>query len=294
MELTAVYEPLVTVLMSVYNGEKYLIEAIESILNQTFNDFEFLIINDGSMDRSRDIIISYKDPRIRLVDNEENIGLTRSLNKGIAESRGKYIARMDADDISMPERLEKQVAYMEEHCEIAVCGTWGIVKEDERNWEARMPVTHDDIFISLIGGNALIHTSVIIRRDLVLEVGFYDEKLMFAQDYGLWFKFIAKGYKLNNIPEFLIQYNYHSNSISKSKKNNQESFAVEAVIKGFKDVFNLSFRKEHILMFRACIRGDMCGEKEKKVAIKVIKKINNKIKVNYSNLYLLFKEKYFI
>src|SRR3990170_6306785 len=103
--------PEITVLMSVYNGERFLREAIESILNQTYRDFEFLIINDGSTDSSREIILSYNDPRIRLIDNELNIGLTRSLNKGLRLARGKYIARQDADDISFRKRLEKQVAF---------------------------------------------------------------------------------------------------------------------------------------------------------------------------------------
>jgi glycosyltransferase involved in cell wall biosynthesis len=115
--------PKVTVLMPVYNGEKYLREAIESILNQTFIDFEFLIINDGSTDRSVEIIESYSDPRIRLVHNERNMKLIATLNKGLELARGEYIARMDCDDISLPERLAKQVAFMDANPEVGVLGT---------------------------------------------------------------------------------------------------------------------------------------------------------------------------
>ncbi len=108
----------------VYNCEKYLKEAIESILNQTFSDFEFLIINDASIDNSDDIILSYKDERIKYVKNEENLGVSRTLNKGIQIARGTYIARMDSDDISITTRLERQYNFMTNHKEVGICGTW--------------------------------------------------------------------------------------------------------------------------------------------------------------------------
>jgi len=116
--------PEVTVLMSVYNGSKYLAEAIESILHQSYTDFEFLIINDGSTDLSEKIIKSYNDRRINYIKNNENIGLTRSLNKGLCLARGKYIARMDADDISMPDRFKEQVDFMEKNENVVACGTF--------------------------------------------------------------------------------------------------------------------------------------------------------------------------
>src|SRR5215467_8249434 len=105
--------PKVTVLLTVYNGERYLHEAIDSILGQTFQDFEFLIINDGSTDGTRELILSYHDRRIRLIDNEYNIGQTRSLNRGLVLAMGQFLARQDADDISEPDRLASQVAFLE-------------------------------------------------------------------------------------------------------------------------------------------------------------------------------------
>ncbi len=110
--------------MSVYNGDMYLKEAIESILNQTFTDFEFLIINDGSIDKSEKVIKSYSDKRIRYYKNSKNLGLAASLNKGVGLSKAKYLARMDGDDVSYPNRLEKQVNFMDVNPEIDVCGTW--------------------------------------------------------------------------------------------------------------------------------------------------------------------------
>ena len=114
----------VTVLMPVYNGEMYLREAIDSILHQTFTDFEFLIINDGSTDNSETIILSYDDSRIRYEKNDSNLKLIATLNKGIELAKGKYIVRMDADDISIPDRIEKQVAFLEKNPDVGICGSW--------------------------------------------------------------------------------------------------------------------------------------------------------------------------
>jgi len=116
----------VSVIMSVYNGEKFLSQAIESILSQTFIDFEFIIINDGSHDGSLDIIRSYHDQRMKLI-SRENRGLISSLNEAISLANGQYLARMDADDVSLPERLARQVSFLDNHSEIAVCGTWAEV-----------------------------------------------------------------------------------------------------------------------------------------------------------------------
>ena len=122
----------ITVLMSVYNSERHLREAVESILGQRYGDFEFLIINDGSTDGSRDIICSYNDPRIRVIDNEINLGLTRSALIGIAIVNTPYIAGMDADDISLPGRLDKQIAFMERNHDVGVCGDVGTKRSARR------------------------------------------------------------------------------------------------------------------------------------------------------------------
>ena len=180
--------PKVTVLMSVYNGEEYLREAIESILNQTFEDFEFLIINDGSTDSSRDIVLSYRDPRAKLIDNEVNIGLTRSLNRGLELARGEYIARMDADDVSLAERLEKQVSYLETRPEIGVLGTWVkyIDGYGRSIKEMHPPMGPDLIKWSLLFGNRLVHSSVMIQSAILEQVGTYSNEMIVAQDYDLW------------------------------------------------------------------------------------------------------------
>jgi glycosyltransferase involved in cell wall biosynthesis len=116
--------PKISVVMPVYNGKEYLALAVESILRQTFADFEFIIINDGSTDNSADIAASYEDPRIKLLHNDKNLGLIPSFNRGLENSRGEYIARMDADDIAFPDRFKKQVAFLDDHPDIALCGSW--------------------------------------------------------------------------------------------------------------------------------------------------------------------------
>ncbi|MEP7168919.1 MAG: glycosyltransferase [Bacteroidota bacterium] len=218
--------PIVTILMCVYNGEEFLREAIESMLMQTFSQFEFLIINDASKDNSGKIILSYPDPRIRVIDNEINIGLTRSLNKGIALSKGKYIARMDADDISLPGRLQKQVEFMEAHPEAGVVGTWILFTDTEETFCP--PADYEDVKIQLFKNNSLAHPSVMMRNDMFQKFQLsYNEKLQYAQDYELWVQ-CCRYFKVYNIPEVLVRYRRHSGQISSEKKILQDAAADEA------------------------------------------------------------------
>lgn len=203
-------KPLVTVLMSVYNSEKYLAEAIESILNQTFTDFEFLIINDASTDSSRDIITSYNDSRIKLIENESNIGLTKSLNKGIELTQGKYIARMDADDISMPKRFEKQIAFMEKHPNIGVCGGWcSFINEKSIKlyglWKTYK--SNDEIKSGLIFNTQFCHSTILIRKQQIDKYNLrYDENMYYAQDYAFSIDCTLKKIESYNIQEMLVKY----------------------------------------------------------------------------------------
>lgn len=212
--------PKVTVLMSVYNGEKYLGEAIDSIVQQTFTDFEFIIINDGSTDGTIQILKSYNDPRI-VVINQFNAGLTKSLNKGIDLARGKYIARMDSDDISLPERLKKQVDFMETNAEVGVCGTWVSAFKPDCSVVWRYPVEPEIIRSFLLFWVPLAHPSVIFRRSLLVEKKlFYSEEFIYAQDYEFWHR-CAENSPLANLPEVLLKYRLSSESVS-SKSNKQQ------------------------------------------------------------------------
>jgi glycosyltransferase involved in cell wall biosynthesis len=227
----------VTVLMPVYNGEKYLRAAIDSILTQTFRDFEFLIIDDGSQDNSEDIVRSYKDNRIALAKNEKNMGLEATLNRGILLANGEYIARMDCDDVSLPHRLEKQVAFMDSHPEVAVCGAQATVF-GRRSGLFDNPLEHEAIRCRLLFESVLAHPTVMLRRVFLVDNHlFYDDskKYKTAEDYELWVRVSQIG-RLANVDDILLQRRVHHSSIGSTQTQfqvNQTDVIREEQLKGF-------------------------------------------------------------
>lgn len=218
----------VTVLMSVYNGEKYLREAIESILNQTYTDFEFLLINDSSTDKSMEILQSYNDPRIRIITNEKNLGLTKSLNKGLELARGEYVARMDADDISLPERLERQVNYLNENSKTGVLGTnvqyideFGKLHEIQR-WPEKDAL----IKWNLCFFNPIAHPTVMMRLDLIKKIAGYDENIVYAQDYDLWVRLISES-AFGNLQHILLYLRKSDDNVSHKHYLEQKSYSYQ-------------------------------------------------------------------
>ena len=206
--------PAITVLMPVYNGAKYLNESIDSILNQTFSDFEFLIIDDESTDDSVKIIKSYDDPRIKLIVNKKNIGQSATLNKGLELARGKYIARMDQDDISMPERLKKQMEFMDECPNIGVCGSW-IQHFGKYDYLTPLELDDDSIKIKLLTNQNLAHPAVMIRKSTLVKYQLnYDPTFTIAMDYDLWVR-MFEYCSFANLPEPLLKYRTHKNQKSK-------------------------------------------------------------------------------
>ena len=219
--------PLISVVMPVYNAEKYLREAIDSILNQTYTNFEFIVINDGSTDGSADIVRSYNDPRIVFVDNPKNAGLVAVLNQGLDMARGKYIARMDADDISMPERFKKQIEFMEKHRNVGVSGTFfhifgdGI---DRIETKTLYPKLKDMLATSPVG-----HPTVMMRRNVLNKYNLrYDPRYKHAEDYELWLR-VRKYTKIANIPEVLLNYRWTGENVS--AKNYHYQMQQSCVIK---------------------------------------------------------------
>ncbi len=220
--------PKVTVLMSVYNSEAYLREAIESILNQTFKDFEFLIINDGSKDKSLGIIKSYKDQRIRLI-SRENKGLTLSLNQGIDLAQGEYIARQDSDDISPPYRLEKEVKFLDDHPKVGMVGSnYTIMDKKGKHIVTTNVFTHpDDLKIAQVTCNQYGHGSVMMRKSVLAKTGYYDKKVGYVEDYDLWTR-ISRVADIANFEEPL--YFYRRNEAGVTLQNHElqinQTFAV--------------------------------------------------------------------
>lgn len=201
--------PRVTVLMAVHNGERWLSEAVQSILGQTFHDFEFLIIDDGSTDASLEIVTQFADERIRLIRNEQNCGLAASLNRGMALASGEYVARMDCDDVSLPRRLEKQVSFLDANPEIAVCGSRvrTIGRAIEEVW--LYPLEPDVIRCQLLFENALAHPSVMLRRKIFDSYRLsYDQTFPCSQDYDLWVR-TARHAPLANVDDVLLFYRLH-------------------------------------------------------------------------------------
>jgi len=217
------WTPKITVLMPVYNEEKFLKEAIESILNQTFYDFEFLIIDDGSEDGSHDIIQSYQDERIILI-SRKNHGLAYSLNEGIEKGRGKFIARMDGDDISLPQRLKKQDNFLETHADIGIVGTWAIIMTEngEDLYLEERPLKDMEIRKFLMRTSPFFHGSVMFRRDLFESCGPYPQEFKWGQDWVLWHRFAAKT-NLANIGEPLYKYRMRpGGAINRPKKEKEK------------------------------------------------------------------------
>ena len=207
---------LVSVLMPAYNAEKYIAQAIESILGQTYDDFEFIIINDSSKDRTEEIILSYKDPRIVYLKNEQNLGVALTLNRGLAVAKGEFIARMDADDISLPERLEKQVAFLVENKAVAVLGT-NVETFNEAGtictgWSATDP---EQMKVDLLFACGLAHPSVMMRTEAIRELGGYDPEFNGLEDYELWCRVLEK-YQITTLPEILLRYRIHGSQVTQN------------------------------------------------------------------------------
>lgn len=215
--------------MPVYNGQKYLKESIESILNQTYKNFEFLIINDGSTDKSKEIIEEYKkkDKRIKYVENEKNLGLIATLNKGLVLAQGKYLARMDCDDISLPKRLEKQVRFMEKNPEVGVCGTWIKFFGQAPSVVVKNPSLHNEIRCKLLFTNPIAHPTVMLRKEFFDKFKLKYENFKAAEDFELWQRCGAL-FKLHNLPETLLNYRISETSITQTNKD-QIAQTVKAV-----------------------------------------------------------------
>lgn len=201
--------------MPVYNGERYLREAIESILNQTFTGFEFVILNDGSTDRSAEIVRSYDDPRIRFYENDHNIGLTLTLNRGLRLLEGEYVARMDADDISVPHRLAKQVDFLDTHADVGVVGTAiTIIDEKARIVTTRHhPPSHNVLRWCLCLFDPIAHPTALMRRHIVESAGGYQVETGTAEDYDLWRR-LSREMKLANLPDVLLYLRRHTSNVT--------------------------------------------------------------------------------
>lgn len=240
--------PKVTVLLSVFNAERYLADAIESILKQTFTDFEFIIIDDGSTDRSLQILQQYalQDSRIQLV-SRENRGLVNSLNEGLALAKTPFIARMDADDISYPDRLSKQVDFLKEHPDYAAVGCRvRLIDGDSDPLRLFSPeTTHEEIDSAHLRGEggAITHPAVMFRKNKFISAGQYRLGFNHAEDLDLWLRMAEVG-KLGNLPDVLFDYRQHLQSVGHKYRGEQINSANNAIKEAFerRGVLNTPFK----------------------------------------------------
>jgi glycosyltransferase involved in cell wall biosynthesis len=219
----------VTVLLPVRNGSAHLQAALESIFAQTFTDFELLVIDDGSTDATPEILRAIKDPRLRVVTNPQNIGLVPTLNRGLELARGEFVARQDHDDISLPERLEKQVNYLRSHPDCVLVGTEATQTDAQGRKMYRLLRPHgaEDIRWYLCFDNAFIHSSVMFRRDVVRHDFRGYAPSFHSEDYALWSR-IARFRKTANLPEPLLLFREHRSSVTGSMSGADEAAFEEA------------------------------------------------------------------
>lgn len=227
--------PAVSVIMPVFNSEKFLPAAIESILNQNFSDFEFIIINDGSTDRSLKEIKSYglKDKRIRIINNTFNLGICSCLNRGLSLARGKYIVRMDSDDWSYPDRINKQLSFMESRPDVVICG--GAIKVCDAKLKTtnprRYPTSDREIRGKILRINPFAHPAVMYRKETAIKAGGYNEKLTTVEDYDLYFRLGNMG-QFANLTSPVLKLRIRYDSISYSNVGRQTLLHMYVRLKG--------------------------------------------------------------
>jgi len=208
--------PRVSVVMAVHDGERYVGAAVDSVLTQKFRDLELIVVDDGSIDRTAEIDSQHADPRVRVIANDRNLGLATSLNVGLAEARGEFVARLDADDVAMPHRLAEQVAFMDANPRVALLGSWytEMAADGTPGARVKLPTGHWDLRWHLCLYSPFAHSAMLWRRTLVAErVGQYDERLAYSMDLELWRR-IAERLEIANVPESLLYLRAHEHSMT--------------------------------------------------------------------------------
>jgi glycosyltransferase involved in cell wall biosynthesis len=290
--------PLVTVLMPVYNGGEYLRLSIESILRQTYKDFEFLIINDCSTDDSLDTIRSIRDPRIRIHSNQENIGQTKSLNVGLKLAKGKYIIINDADDLSEPRRIEKQLDFITKHPEYPVVGASAYIMDKSGRINRIFSKPTDTIKIQLwiLSDTPMIHGAVIMNKEIILAEGGYDEYHITSQDFEFWSRLMMKGYRITNVPDILVVIRHYTDSMSfkASDRQTTESGKIfQANINGLTDL-NISMEEavRHRIFFVAPERlTEEDFRKAEELVIQVYLHLKSDIRLDQDSIFTDLREK---
>ncbi len=266
-------QPKVSVVMPFYNCEQYLDESISSILHQTFSNFEFIIINDASTDESDTIVKKYlHDKRIIYVNNETNIWIVKNLNHGISLAQGQYIARMDGDDISTLDRLEKQVTFLDDHPEIDIVWWSAILINEQWNHIGKLhkPLNHQDILDGIFLYSPFIHPTVLYKKTLISHL-WYRQEYHLSEDYDLWCRLLLGWYKSANLSDYVLLYRKHAQSSSQyNRKKEKLNFLIRKQL--ISHWYTPSF-KEKVAMYAHYILWILLTWQQKEFIEKWIKRI---------------------
>lgn len=212
--------PELSIVMPVYNSEQFIKQAVESLLSQSFDDFELIIVDDGSTDGSAEMISGFRDERIRLLENEAKRGIVFSRNRGLAEAKGKFIAPFDSDDVAMPEKFVKQIDYLKKHSEIGMIGSWAVIIDQTgqptgKKWKLNARMKH--IPAIMLFRNYFVQSAVVLRREVIPRGG-YTCGFDIIDDYKMWWDILKKSGGWN-YPEYLVKYRIHKSSVTQSDRN---------------------------------------------------------------------------
>ena len=271
--------PLVSVIMSTYNRESMLREAIESVLNQSFNNFEFIIINDFSNDSTVSIIESFNDSRIRLFSNKQNCGCTFNYHNANNLSKGEYIVHIDDDDIFLSEKLQKQVDFLEQNPDIDMVGTYIETFGDgaRPSWVFYSKPQEIDFLMNLY--NPLCHSSVMYRKSFIEKHAInYDISKKCAQDYDFYKQFVLKGAKISNLPDVLVRYRMHANRLTDLKETQEIQIKNAEIVK--KELLSRFFSDNELVELENFLKGFPFNQYDEKAVIKAIQLLSEKAKVD--------------
>lgn len=271
--------PTLSVIMPCYNSEKFIEVSVRSILEQTFDDFELIIIDDASTDSTIQRLEQINDARIRIIKKQKNTGITDSLNLALKIASGKYIARMDSDDISEKERFEKQIQYLEHNTEVVLCGSW--YKTFPDGSIARLPEKHDEIKIWLLYSNAICHPSVMFRKQFFIDHFLnYNKNSEPAEDYELWTRVVGIG-KIANVPRILLHYRLHNQQVSYERSQIQKRTADQCRIRMLHYLKPTLTEEEVTIITKIFAKEKLLNAFELKIAANLLtelKRINSKTK----------------
>ncbi len=253
--------PKISVILSAYNAQKYIKPAIESILSQTFTDFEFFIVNDASTDLTGNIISSYKDFRIIKINNQSNKGVAVSANECIEMAKGQYIARMDADDIARPYRFKVQSDFLDSNKDVGLCGSWIKTFGPIKNYIHRYPVSHEDIKFMMFTDNPFTQPGIMFRKSFFDMHGLrYNQDMFPAEDYDLWERAI-RFFRSANIPKVLLDYRFHLENASSTRQEKQRQEADKIRIRQLDRILGGASEREKFI-FLSLMRKENGGTSE--------------------------------